>query len=168
MNIGAAARADPTAFGAALRSLPKAPARMSGVVLRQATVEDVPWLLALAKHCYPTEPVEQGERWLLRCIERDDHLVLRGAAAGGIAHVAMEFGCLPRGRSDLIGAFPGGAREAFWIVKGMVEWAQWRGAKGNFRVDASTGVDFGPFARRLGGHLSSDKAYDIPLAEATT
>ena len=57
----------------------------------------------------------------------------------------------------------GAGFEAFRMVRMMIQWAREQGAQGEFKLDADTGVDFGPFARRLGGRASSAQWYVIPL-----
>ena len=49
------------------------------------------------------------------------------------------------------------------MVRMMIAWAKEQGAQGAFKLEADTGIDFAPFAKRLGGHAVTTTRYDIPL-----
>ena len=98
-------------------------------------------------------------------IQNPERLVLIGANSVGVAQASWQYGFERRARLDMLGARPvaGAALEALKMVRMMLVWAKEQGAEGTFRLDADTGVDFGPFARRLGGKPVTLTRYEIPL-----
>lgn len=133
--------------------------------VRRATLADVPVLLEIAKELYADRPVANAESWLRWAIQNPERLVLIGKASAGVAQLSWNYGFERRARLDALGALPGRASafEALRIVRLMIQWARENGATGTFRLDADTGVDFGPFARRLGGKPVTHTRYEIPL-----
>lgn len=133
--------------------------------VRRATLADMPFIIAMAKEKYPARQIEQGISWMEWCIGSPERLVLIGPNSAGVAQVSWNYGFERRARLDMLGAraTPGAALEALKIVRMMVAWAKEQGAQGTFRLDADTGVDFGPFARRLGGGPVTLTRYEIPL-----
>lgn len=133
--------------------------------IRRATLDDAPFLLELAREKYPARQVDLAANWLKWCIESPDRLVLIGPNSAGIAQVQWNYGFERRARLDALAARPttGAALEALRIVRLMIDWAKQQGAVGSFRLDADTGVDFGPFAKRLGGRPVTMTRYEIPL-----
>lgn len=134
-------------------------------VIRVATMADMPFMVALAKEKYPNRPVEQGIPWMTDNLQSPNCLVLIGTDSVGVASISWNYGFERRARCDMLAARPvrGAGWEAYRMVKLMIEWAKQNGAKGAFRLDADTGADFGPFARRLGGTASTFTRYTIPL-----
>lgn len=145
-------------FAAQIEPLPK-------VAIRRATLADMPFLIALAKEKYPARQIEQGIGWMEWCIQNPERLVLVGPNSAGVAQVSWQYGFERRARLDMLGARPtaGGALEALRMVRMMLVWAKEQGAQGSFRLDADTGIDFGPFARRLGGKPVTLTRYELPL-----
>lgn len=109
--------------------------------------------------------IEQGIPWMERCIQNPDRLVLVGPNSIGCAQIQWNYGYERRARLDMLAArpVPGAALEALRIVRMMVAWGKEKGAVGTFRLDADTGIDFGPFAKRLGGKPVTLTRYEIPL-----
>ncbi|MFA5897720.1 MAG: hypothetical protein WC829_01275 [Hyphomicrobium sp.] len=130
-----------------------------------ATDADKPFMLALAREKYPGRNIDLGIPWVERCMANPDRLVLVGPNSFGIAQADWLYGFERRGRLDMLCARPqpGVALEALRMVRMMVGWAKSRGCLGTFKLDADTGVDFGPFARRLGGVKVTSVRYEIPL-----
>lgn len=136
--------------------------------IRRFTEADIPWALEIAKARYPDRPVENGVQFVRWSMGNTNSVVLRGEAAFGVASIVMKYGFEKRARLDILAAQQGNRAvvEALHIVRAMVRWATLNGALGHFRIDADTGVDFGPLARRLGGHVVDPvryPRYDIPL-----
>lgn len=137
-------------------------------VIRVATPDDMAFIVALAKEKYPDRDVERGIPWMRRCMGDPEQRVLVGRNSAGVARVYWRYGFERRGRLEMLGAraVPGAALEALGMVRMMIAWARLQGAVGSFALDADTGVDFGPFARRLGGrHVRVDR-YEIPYEAA--
>lgn len=137
-------------------------------VIRRATEADIPWGLEIANERYPGRSPEQGVQFIRWCLGNPNSIVLRGSAAFGVASISMKYGFEKRARLDILAARRGNRAvvEALQIVRAMVRWSALNGAEGCFRIDADTGVDFGPIARRLGGHEVDPERYpryDIPL-----
>lgn len=140
--------------------------------IRRATEEDIPRGLAIAQAAYPGRGIEKALDWARWHIRQPNSLVLIGPNTLGIASIVLKYGFEKRARLDMLAAQPGNNSvvEALQQVRAMVRWAALQGATGHFRIDADTGVDFGAFARRLGG-LEVDPVkyprYDIPLDGGT-
>lgn len=140
--------------------------------VRRMTEEDIPRGLEIAKHAYPGRGIENGVDWVRWHMKQANSLVLVGPGTLGIASIVFKYGFEKRARLDMLAAIPdrAGVIEAMQQVKAMVRWAALQGAQGQFRIDADTGVDFGAFARRLGGcEVDPVKypRYDIPLDGGT-
>lgn len=147
------------------------PPLFSNARLRLATEADVSFFVEMAKERYDENRkrrAEEGVDWLRWAIKAPTALVLVGPSTGGVASINLRYGFEKKARLDMLVAKAGrnAALEAFQMVKTMVRWATLNGAEGAFRIDADTGVDFGPFARRLGGIEVDPRKYpryDIPL-----
>jgi hypothetical protein len=133
--------------------------------IRKATSDDETFMFEIAKEKYPERAIERGAPWVRWAMQHSERLVLVGPNSFGIAQVGWFYGMERRARLDMLCArpIPGAALEALKMVRMMVAWAAEQGATGAFRLDADTGVDFEPFARRLGGKLVTTTWYDIPL-----
>lgn len=133
--------------------------------IRKATLDDMTFMVALAAEKYPARTIELGIPWMEWCLQSPERLVLVGPNSAGVAQVSWNYGYERRARLDMLGcrATPGAALEALRMVRMMLDWARQQGAKGSFRLDADTGIDFGPFARRLGGKPVTHTRYEIPL-----
>jgi hypothetical protein len=141
--------------------------------IRRAGADDVPFLIDLARDVYATRAgtipglTEEGAiGWLRWAIANPDRLVLCGPHSGGVASVSFHYGYERRARVDVLAArpTPGAALEAMRMVRVMLAWAREHGAS-RLRLGADTGVDFGPFARRLGGERKTEVYYDFSLQE---
>ena len=140
--------------------------------IRRATEADIVWGLEIAKERYPDRDVQLGVQFVRWSMNNPNSVVLRGSSVFGIASIVMKYGFEKRARLDMLAARSGNTAvvEALHIVRAMVRWAALNGAQGHFRIDADTGVDFGPLARRLGGHEVDPvkyPRYDIPLEGGT-
>lgn len=133
--------------------------------IRIATLDDITLIGEIARQQYPHLDVEKARGWLTWAIQHPDRLVLVGLNSVGIAQVAWFYGMEKRARLDVLARRPApeGVLEAFRMVRIMVSWGKEKGATGNFKLDADTGVDFGPFAKRLGGKPVTVTRYEIPL-----
>lgn len=133
--------------------------------LHRATDADLPFMEALATEKYPGRPVKQGQPWVEWCMKNEDRLVLVGPNSFGIAQAQWIYGFERRGRLDMICARTT-ARSSFEplrMIRLMVDWAKARGCVGTFKIDADTGVNFTPFAARLGGYAVTVERCEIPL-----
>lgn len=133
--------------------------------IRQGTENDIPFMTALFQEAYPARGIERGLPWMKWAMGNVDRLVLVGAHSAGVACVSWNYGFEPKGRLDILAARPAarGFLEPFRMLGMMIQWAKLRGAVGTFKIEADTGVDFGPFARRLGGQPVTRTWYEIPL-----
>lgn len=140
--------------------------------IRRGVEEDIPWGMEIAKARYPGRDAEKGKEFLLWHLRNPNSIVLRGEYAFGVASIVLKYGFEKRARLDMLVAKAGNPAvlEALHILRAMVRWAALQGAEGHFRVDADTGVDFGPFVRRLGGREVDPvkfPRYEIPLSGGT-
>lgn len=132
-------------------------------MIRLATLDDVPRALAIAATAYPGRGTERAEPWVRWAIPHPDRLCLIGAATIGMASLTLHYGFELRARLDLLASTDPHLYDAMRMVRAMVRWARQRGAVGVFKLDSDTGVDFGPFARRLGGRPVQHARYEVPL-----
>lgn len=131
--------------------------------IRRATLADVDDLLVLCKERYPDRDVDAARKWGEWCLCHPERLCLLGANSFGIARVEWMYGCERRSGIDMLVTRPGAGFEALLMLRLMLEWARRNGASGPFKLEADTGIDFGPFAARLGGKPSAARIYEIPL-----
>jgi len=135
--------------------------------IRRATEADFPMMMEICRARYGDRAAEAEKSipWMRWHLNNVGSLVLVGADTMGVASVSVLYGVEKRARLDMLATRPvkSAPLEALQMVKAMVRWAAINGAGGAFRIDADTGVDFGPFARRLGGTEVPYPRYDIPL-----
>ena len=133
--------------------------------IHEAGVADEQFMFEIAREKYPERAIEQGVRWVRWCMQSPERLVLVGPNSFGIAQVDWRYGFERRSKLDMLCSRPasGRALEALKMVQLMIAWAKEKGALGAFRLDADTGADFEPFARRLGGKAVTATWYEIPL-----
>lgn len=135
--------------------------------IRRATADDIPFISQLAQEKYPNRDVTKGLKWFEYCLRNPRRLPLVGPHSFGIAWIEPLYGFEERAGMDVLACRTSSAAgwEILRMVKIMVAWARAHGAEGAFRLDADTGVDFGPLAARLGGELSPQRYYLIPLEQ---
>lgn len=133
--------------------------------LRRATEADIPFMLEIGRERYGERYTEAAIPWMRYHLKNPGSLVLVGSASMGVASINLYYGFEKRARLDMLAAklVKQAHWEAFQQVKAMVRWAAVNGAEGGFKIDADTGADFGPFAKRLGGLRVQYPRYDIPL-----
>lgn len=137
--------------------------------IRQATLDDVPFIMALGREKYAgrgdtVAKLHIAEGWVRWCIGNTERLVLVGPNSAGIASVSWNYGFERVGRLDAMAArqTPGAILEAIRLVRLMLRWSQEKGAI-RFRLTADTGADFAPFAKRLGGRAVTVTHYEFDL-----
>lgn len=136
--------------------------------IRLASEDDIPRGIEIAQRAYPGRGIEKAVEWAKWHLRQPTSLVLIGPGTLGIASIVLKYGFEKRARLDMLAALPGNSTvmEALQQVRAMVRWSALQGAVGHFRIDADTGVDFGPFAKRLSGVLVDPRKYpryDIPI-----
>jgi hypothetical protein len=112
------------------------------------------------------EKMNAAAKWVGGAIKDPNWLVLIAPDAVGICHVYWRYGIECRASADILCSDPASAAGPFTAIKMvrmMVTWAKEKGAQGYFRLASDTEADFEPIARRLGGHVTKDRLYDIPL-----
>lgn len=133
--------------------------------IREATLDDLPKWLFLAKERYPDRDVAATAKWVSWCIQHPSRLVLVGRACVGIAGVDLHYGIELRAKMNVLYSIPNlePGLEAMAIMKRMLAWAKEKGAIPPFLIDNDSGVDFGPFVNRLGGQPDLAPRYTIPF-----
>lgn len=135
--------------------------------IRVATVDDIDDALAIARECYPGREVGNARQWAEWIIKNPDRLALIGKDTVGIAAVYLNYGFERHARIDMLASRKTKAAplEALEMIRIMMHWA-WhhKGLRTTLRLSSDTGVDFKPFAERLGG-CAVTPSYDIPLKE---
>ena len=143
------------------RQFPSSPAKP---MIRQATLDDIPFIAQLGKERYPQRDIEKDIPWARWCIQNPDRLVLVGPNSMGCCQIDWIYGHECKARLDVLAARPGPIWEALRMLRIMLNWARQKGAVGSFILDANTGVDFEPFSQRLGGRKVTRVEYEIPLS----
>lgn len=136
--------------------------------IRRGREEDIPFMLEVGRERYGDRASEISVPWIKWHLKNPASLVLIGSATVGLASINLHYGFEKRARLDMLAAKheKQAVFEALQQVRAMVRWAAINGAEGAFKIDADTGVDFGPFAKRLGGVEVDPKIYpryEIPL-----
>lgn len=142
----------------------------SNSTIRRATVADIDKFAAIAENRYFGRNVREAIPWVTWCVENKagDKFAWVGEDSFIIAHIYRQYGFELRVRVDILCTRPKkrAVLEAFQLLKACKRWAALNGVTHPLRLDADTGVDFGPFAKRLGGWQVDPKrypVYEIPL-----
>lgn len=133
----------------------------------RASLSDIPKIIGLAAQKYPGIDVPGSFAWLHRTMRDDDCCVLFYGDCCIVSTVAATFYFPGDKTGHLLMLF--GDAEAlkktpmlpFRMLSQVVDWARSKGAT-KFRFGADTGVDFAPFARRLGARPDTP-AYVVDL-----
>lgn len=134
--------------------------------IRRATLEDLPFFADLIRHRYgdrfhDPDKCQKNLEWLGQLFSRGDYTCLRGERTAGIARVLAAYGAEPQAQVVGLAAWPHAGLEPLRMLRVMVLWARTIGAS-KLTLSADTGVDFEPFAKRLGGIKVVKVSYDIP------
>ncbi len=132
--------------------------------IREATLADIDFILALGRRMYPGEPIHNGLPWIIECMRRPDRLVLVSDYGVGIASIFFAYGFVKRVNMDVLAVEPGHGLHVVSFLKAMIRWGKFHKATA-FNVGSTTGVDFGPMVKRLGGGKVKAPSYLIPLQE---
>jgi hypothetical protein len=129
---------------------------------RRATVEDVPFIVALAHQCYPQFALELGEAWTAKVISLPNVAVFIAGNAVAIVAWQCEFWRPTERVADVLPLFgqptPENPLGVYTVLKAAAEWAEAQGCYG-IRFGSSTGAHAGardptdlmqPLAKRLG------------------
>ena len=134
--------------------------------IRQATLADIEFMLGLARRMYPQEPVWLGLPWMIDCIGRmkkgQDRLVLVSGYGIGVASVFYAYGYDKRANMDMLAVEPGHGLHIMGFLRAMVQWGKLQKAS-VLTIGSTTGVDFLPTVKRLGGGRPRPPTYNIPL-----
>lgn len=134
-------------------------------ILRKATEDDLPALLELGRDLYPGRGTDAAEGWIREMVRSPDALVVIGDKGAGICRVIRHYGFEPKVRLEALAVRPGQGILALKIIKVMLWWGRQKGLRTVLSIGADTGVDFAPFAARLGGRKVETVSYEIPLEE---
>lgn len=110
------------------------------------------FVLDVARNKYPPFDESRALEWLYSSLSNPNMLMLRGDHGFGIAGITYRFyDPKPLAHLVFLAVKPGGGWEGYRLLASMIRWARDRGAV--FHLGEDTGVDFGPWARRLGGKV---------------
>lgn len=122
-------------------------------MIRQATLDDMDWLLALANEKYEAGRMddERCRAWLPQALGLNWMLFLRGEFGAGVASITAPFydSKAITGHLLFVASRVNKSMEAFRIVRLLSNWAFEHGARA-FAISNGTGCDLTPFAKRLG------------------
>lgn len=133
--------------------------------IRRATIEDLPFFADLIRHRYGDrfhhpDKCRANLEWLAALFARRDYTCLRGEHSAGVARVLQAYGAEPQAQVVGLAAWPHAGLEPLRMLRVMLLWARMIGAS-KLTLSADTGVDFEPFAKRLGGVKVVKVTYDI-------
>jgi hypothetical protein len=121
-------------------------------MLRIVTKSDIPDLMRIARARYGDFDQIAAKAWAERAIGQPDALFIRSDHAFGVAAMQPFFYNPDVEHARLVflasSAPNPWAMEPYHILHDLVVWAKNRGAQ-TFSFGSDTGVDFGPFAKRL-------------------
>lgn len=122
-------------------------------MIRHVTIEDSDFLISLAKESYTLPFVEEAAReWIARVVAAPDEAIfIRTDNATGVSVIQRPAWAphqLEAHMVFLVSRGNGVDMEGYKILKAMIEWAREQGA--SFHFGEQTGIDFAPFAKRLG------------------
>lgn len=144
-----------------------APINWADVVvgIRRATLDDMPFIIELAQDRYPGRGIENGIPWMRWCIQSPARLVLVGSNSVGVCRYSLNYGFESHASVDMLASRRAKTAplEALRMLRIMIQWAREKGVKDCLHLHADTGVDFEPFARRLGGKTVVSQRCEIPL-----
>ncbi len=130
--------------------------------IRQARLADIEFMLGLCRRMYPGVPVHDGLPWMIDCMKRADRLVLVSDYGIGVASVFLAYGFERRVNMDMLAVEQGHGLHIMSFLRAMVRWGKFQKAS-VLTIGSTTGVDFGPVVKRLGGGKPRPPTYNIPL-----
>ncbi len=137
-------------------------AESSQTRLREGTLADIEFILALGRRMYPGEPIHNGIPWVIDCMRRPDRLVLVSDYGVGIASIFFAYGFSKRAQLEILAVEPGHGLHVVSFLRAMIQWSRLQKAV-CINIGATTDVDFGPIIKRLGGGRAKAPGYLIPL-----
>lgn len=135
----------------------------NSAIRRLASEAEIPKYLEIAKEAYPERDVSKALPWISWALKSPNHIILIGDHSFCVASTYIKYGMEKRALVEMLASRKSarGALEALQLCRAVVLWATLQGAT-QLRLGADTGVDFGPFAARLGG-VRAAPSYDITL-----
>lgn len=120
-------------------------------MIRRATEDDIPRLLAIAAYAYPEFDLRSSMEWGLRALENPDIGIWLGERTLGVSGVSAPFYAplKKRGTMLFLASEPGAGWEPCKVLRAMIQWSRERGADAYYFGEA-TGIDLSPLAKRVG------------------
>lgn len=121
-------------------------------MIRSVTRADIPFLIALGAAKYPQYPQDRVAEWLSARIPFGNNIIwLRSERGSAMAELMVRFWESNPSvwRMTFLAALENADLEGYRLLKSVVKMARAQGAT-EFHFDSDTGVDFSPFAKRLG------------------
>lgn len=121
-------------------------------MIRPVTRADIPFLLALGATKYPDYPHTESEAWLNASIPHSNGIIwLRSETGSAMAELLHRFWETAPSvwRLVFLATADPAHLEGYRLLKTVIKLARAQGAT-EFQFDSDTGVDFSPFAKRLG------------------
>lgn len=132
------------------------------MMVRRATVLDIPECLAIAKACYRPFDVPKVLRWAEGALLQPDVAFFRTEDAWGcVMKVDMFYEEKPRAIMLFLAGRHGKAWQALAVLRTMLNWAQAQGCA-SFDFGEDTGMRMDVMARRIGAQPKT--TWQVPLA----
>jgi hypothetical protein len=122
-------------------------------MIRRATEDDLPRLLAIASYAYPDFDVHASILWGEQALLNPDVGIWVGERTLGVSAVSAPFFApsQKRGTMLFLAAEPRSGYEPVKMLRVMVDWSLNERGAVSFHFGESTGANLEPLARRIGG-----------------
>ena len=124
-------------------------------MIRRATEDDLPHLLAIASYAYPDFDVHASILWAEQALQNPDIGIWAGERTLGVCAVSAPFYAPSerRGTMLFLASEPGAGFEPVKMLRTMVDWCLNERDAVAFHLGEATGVNLEPLAKRVGAVL---------------
>ena len=124
-------------------------------MIRRATEDDAPHLLAIAAYAYPEFDLAASIQWAEGAFQNPDIGIWVGERTLGVSAVSAPFykPSQRRGVMLFLAAEPGAGYEPVKMLRTMVEWCLFEKGAESFHAGEDTGINLEPLMRRIGATL---------------
>jgi hypothetical protein len=124
-------------------------------MIRHATEDDAPRLLAIAAYAYPEFDLAASIQWAEGAFRNPDIGIWLGERTLGVAAVSAPFYAPQQRRGVMLflASEPGAGYEPVKMLRTMVDWCLNERGAASFNFGEDTGANLAPLAKRVGAVL---------------